>query len=101
MNLIQLLLTAPQDNEVAWIDKDKREYRMRDIQDSHLLNILRFICRGNGDPSFVTDDRIRALFDEADRRKLKHFSNLSVAIRAMRDKREMSLIHELFLFGED
>lgn len=87
MNLIELLLESPsQDNEIAWIDKDRKEYLMRDIQDSHLLNILRFMCRGNGHLWFLTETRIRSLFDEADRRGLKHRCDIHEALYEMRSK---------------
>lgn len=87
MNLVELLLTTPvQDNEVAWIDKEGKEYRMRDIQDSHLLNILRFVCRGKGHSWFLTESKIRSLFEEADRRGLKHRYNIHDALYEMRSQ---------------
>jgi hypothetical protein len=65
---------------IAWIDRGRRQYTMDEIEDSHLINILKFLCRGGGYMDFVTHEKIIALFEEADERGLKHNQNLGTAI---------------------
>lgn len=87
MNLIELVMSSKDSNEVAWIDRYNKEYQMRDIEDRHLLNILSFMCRGKGHVWFLTDDKINALFSEATHRGLKFKYRASAAIRAIHERR--------------
>lgn len=57
---------------VAWIDINKKQYRMSEISDSYLINILNFIGRGNlGWEEFTNSDIINRLYDELNQRGLK------------------------------
>lgn len=67
-------------NTYAWVDRDYKYYRMDEISDRYLLNILKFLCRGGGYLSFLSQERIVNLFRESDRRGLNHEYDLSHAI---------------------
>lgn len=61
--------------KTAWIDINTREYKLCNITDSHLLNILNFITRGGGYDSFMSVEVIERLYNEAIKRELKpHYS---------------------------
>lgn len=62
--------------KVAWIDRFYKNYQMDEISDSHLLNILGFMCNGGGHAHFLTVEKIKNLFDEADRRNLRHKNDI-------------------------
>lgn len=59
-------------NEIAWIDVYGRKYTMDEISDEHLLNIVKFVSNGGGHPHFMTEEVIRNLFIEVDRRGFRH-----------------------------
>jgi hypothetical protein len=65
---------------IAWIDRGRRKYTMDEITDSHLVNILKFLCKGGGYMDFVTPEKIIELFEEAERRDLEHTQSLGTAI---------------------
>jgi hypothetical protein len=86
------------ENEIAWIDRNYKEYSMDEILDSHLLNILRFMCKGGGYSYFLTTEKIINLFDEANKRNLKHSNKLIDALES-RDLKD--LMEEIKIFDED
>jgi methyltransferase-like protein len=73
--------------EVAWVDKKGKQYAMNEIKDSHLLNIISFMCRGGGYVSFLDTEKISNLFTEAASRNLKHHHNQQNAISIINHKR--------------
>lgn len=66
---------------IAWIDVHHRKYKMDQISDSYLSNILKFINRGGGYDQFVTVENVSNLYEEATRRGLKFKFNLKKLIR--------------------
>lgn len=72
--------------EIAWIDGSGKKYRIEDITDRHLINILRFVCDGGGYITFLNERNIKRLFDEAKRRRLKHNYKVQDAIHAYYSK---------------
>ena len=57
-------------DEYVWEDINRKQYRLQDIDDVHLSNILLFISKGGGRVSFLTEDKIKKLYAEAEGRKL-------------------------------
>lgn len=77
-------------NEVAWIDAGYKRYHMKEIEDSHLRNILQFVERGKGWAHFLQDDKIDALFSEAELRDIKHEHSISIAKTRLQAKRDLN-----------
>jgi len=59
-------------DEYVWADINGKCYTIDEIDDRYLLNILKFIARGGGYTDFLDDDRIKKLYYEAKKRKIKH-----------------------------
>ena len=57
---------------IAWIDKNRKEYRLNEITDSHLLNLLTYVYKGGGWDSFVNLESMERLYDESLKRKLNY-----------------------------
>lgn len=57
--------------QIAWIDKDRKEYEMRDLTDDHLKNVLNLISRGGGHDDFVNKEVIISLYREGVARGIK------------------------------
>lgn len=70
----------------AWVDRQLKRYKMEDIKDSHLLNILRYMCKGGGYVDYMSFEIIENLFAEADKRGLKHSNSIHMAIDAYKTK---------------
>lgn len=73
-------------DKIAWVDREQNELTMDQISDRYLLNILGFLERGGGYTHFLDEDKIRALFSEANKRGLKHNHDLSLAIVEIEEK---------------
>lgn len=71
--------------EYIWYDKQHNPHDIRVISDRYLLNIVRHVSKGGGYD--VSDELIRAIFEEANRRNLKHKFRVGTAINAWRGKR--------------
>lgn len=84
--------------DVAWVDTNYNELGMKSISDRYLLNILRFIEDGRGWTSFLTNEKIQNLFNEADRRELKHEFSVDLAMLNIEEKRELEE-DDFFLMG--
>lgn len=69
-----------------WYDCNFKAYTLQDIDDRYLLNILNFISRGGGHIYLMTEKNIELLFNEANRRKLKHNHTLEQLKEAYRYK---------------
>lgn len=69
------------EKQIAWVDIRNKKHSMDELSDEYLLNILELICNGGGWAHFVTNEKIIDLFNEADRRGLKHKNSLSKAMR--------------------
>lgn len=67
-------------DKFAWIDAHGIEYRMDDIDNEYLINILGFVCRGGGYAHVVTVENVINLFRESYKRGLNHSNSLSDAI---------------------
>lgn len=76
-------------SEKVWMDKNRRTYTLEQLEDSHLKNILGFICKGGGYVNFIDEERITKIFQEAVNRGIKHPYNLSKALQAFRTKETM------------
>jgi hypothetical protein len=92
-------------SDIVWIDKHYKSYKMEDIKDSHLKNILGFMCRGGGFADFLSDSKIRNLFQEADNRGIKHSFKLKTALDEHNAKFLDSVLNEImedeFRWGSD
>lgn len=86
-------------NEIAWLDKDRNVFKMNQISDRYLKNILGFLCRGGGHTSFLDADKITNLFREASRRRLEHPYKLTDAIHALSEKEDLQAFS--YLLEED
>lgn len=86
--------------ERAWIDREGKSYTMDEISNKHLLNILRFMCNGGGYTYFLSKERIKDLFNEADRRRLTHRSCLTGAINSIEIK-GLKEYHDEQILGDD
>lgn len=75
--------------DVAWIDTNHNKLGMKSISDRHLLNILRFVEKGRGWASFLTDEKIQNLFNEASKRDIKHEFSVDLAVKNVNTKREI------------
>ena len=70
----------------VWYDVNLKAYTLQDIDDRYLLNILNFISRGGGYTDLMTEKNIELLFNEANKRKLKHKHTLKQLKEAFREK---------------
>jgi hypothetical protein len=70
----------------VWYDCNFKGYTLQDIDDRYLLNILNFISRGGGHADLMSENNIKKLFNEANKRKLKHNHTLEQLKEAYRDK---------------
>lgn len=53
----------------TWLDQSKREHDIREVSDDYLKNIVHFVAEGGGYD--ITDDKIRAIYSEVKRRRIK------------------------------
>jgi chromatin remodeling complex protein RSC6 len=67
---------------IAWINVDHAKYRMKDISNLHLKNILNLLYRGGGHNYFITVDKITNLYNEANKRGIKLDFNLTKLIES-------------------
>jgi len=74
--------------EIAWVDKKYMHYKMSEISNRYLLNILGFMCKGGGYSDLLTTDKICKLFDEAHDRRLDHDFNIADAVKNIRLKQK-------------
>lgn len=58
--------------EAVWMSVEKKTFKLDEIDDAYLLKILEFMCHGGGFMHFLTDTKIEALFEEAEKRGLEH-----------------------------
>ena len=70
----------------VWEDINGNFYAIDDIDNRYLFNILRFISNGGGYVDFLDDDKIAKLFNEANKRKIKHSFTLQQLKNAFHDK---------------
>lgn len=59
-------------DEAVWMNVEQKRFMMNEIDDAYLLKILEFMCHGGGFMHFLTESKINALFDEAEKRGIKH-----------------------------
>lgn len=88
-------------DNIVWIDKNYNEYRMDEISDRHLLNIINFMGRGGGHVDFLTPKRIEDLFFEARKRGLDHNVSMIETIEELREKEEVIALREIFVGVDD
>lgn len=74
------------EKDIVWCDVNNNKYTLKEIDDRYLLNILRFISRGGGYKDFLDEGKIRKLYNEANRRKIKHNLKLVDLISAYYEK---------------
>lgn len=72
--------------EYVWVDRNLNRYKLEDISNSYLLNIIKFICDGGGFIDEMSERKIKMLFDEAKKRNLQHKFQLEEAISAYHKK---------------
>lgn len=60
------------EDDFVWKDAKGILYRLEDINDTYLYNILRFMSNGGGYAFFLDKSKIRKLFNEAERRGIEH-----------------------------
>lgn len=72
--------------DYVWEDINGNFYTLQDIDDRYLLNILRFIRKGGGYIDFLDEDKIKKLYEEARKRKLKFNILLDELINAFYEK---------------
>lgn len=72
--------------EYVWVDRNRNHYKLEDISNSYLLNIIKFICDGGGFTDEMSERKIKMLFDEAKKRNLQHKFQLEKAISAYHEK---------------
>lgn len=89
------------EKEIAWVDKNYNTLAMDEIDDRYLLVIIRFMSNGGGHISFLTQDKVEALFGEADRRGLSHDYRVDVALEALNIKGMMGEMNSLFAHDHD
>ena len=59
-------------DEYVWCDRNHKYLTLEEIDNKYLLNILNFILRGGGYVDEMSEESIKRLFNEANKRKLKH-----------------------------
>lgn len=84
------------EEESAWMNVNYDEFKMNEIDDKYLINILSFLCRGGGFTDFLTDEKIEALFEEANKRGMKHHHDVKKALEIFRDRVLMDHLREEF-----
>lgn len=95
-----------------WEDKDKKGLDSTQIDNRYLLNIIKFISSGGGDLSFISEDKIDDIYDEALVRGLKPKQKRSELKMAYRNKRNSyqsaiedeilnSIYEEEYRYGSD
>lgn len=84
-------------DNIVWIDKNYNEYKMNEISDRYLLNIINFMGRGGGRTDFLTPKRIEDLFFEARKRDLSHNISMIETIEKLRDKEESLELMNMFI----
>lgn len=57
--------------DTFWIDKQGNYYAKEEIDDNYLTNIVNFIAKGGGFTDFLTRDKIKEIYDEAQNRGLE------------------------------
>ena len=72
--------------DYVWKDIKGNKYELKDIDDKYLLNILKFIKNGGGYVSFLDDEKIEKLYEEAIIRKLKIEYKLKMLIDSFHEK---------------
>jgi hypothetical protein len=70
---------------IAWINVNHTKYRMKDISNLHLKNILNLLYRGGGHDYFITVDKITNLYNEANKRGIRLNFNLPELIESRMD----------------
>lgn len=70
----------------VWQDINYRKYKLQEIDDRYLYNILKFISNGGGNIEFLDDAKIETLFNEAQKRKIKHNFTLEQLISAFHER---------------
>lgn len=90
MNLAKIIQrTASRD--IVWRDNNGRNYRIQEIKDRHLLNILNFVRQGKGHLNYLSEYYAAKLYDEAIYRRLRvNFSKHDMIIQ-MRTNKEVRL----------
>jgi hypothetical protein len=89
------------EKETAWIDRNYKHYHMSEIEDGHLINILGFMTRGGGYAHFLTNSKIKALFNEANKRGLSHEHSLNKAIEMREEKDFITEMDRIGFHEED
>lgn len=70
----------------VWCDINGKKYILQEIDDRYLLNILKFIARGGGYTDFLSEEKIKKLYNEATRRNIKHNLKLKDLLNEFYDK---------------
>jgi hypothetical protein len=76
--------------ETAWIDKNGKEFKIKDIDNNYLFNICKFMASGGGWIWFLTQKRKNLIFIEA-RRRFKNDKNKIVEIIQLDDLSDKTL----------
>jgi len=85
---------------IAWVDRDYNKYTLEEISNRYLMNILRFLCRGGGYTDYLDKDKIQTLFDEAEKRGIKHTIDIKDAFDAFETKILGETLNEMWLIDE-
>lgn len=75
-----------EEKDYVWCDRDYNYYTLEEIDDKYLLNILKFLSNGGGYSSKLSEEKIRKLFNEAKKRKLKCNYKLNDLINTFHQK---------------
>jgi hypothetical protein len=82
------------------MNRDRKVLSSDQIDDSYLISIVRFLCRGGGYVDFVTDKVIDRVFGEIAKRRLADDARLkncsaSLAKASLEDKRDGSTLSKV------
>ena len=65
--------------EYVWVDRNRNHYKLEDISNSYLLNIIKFICDGGGFTDEMSERKIKMLETMSCRGSIKAGKKLSFA----------------------
>lgn len=74
------------DTTLVWEDIHCKQYTLQDLDDRYLANIVKFIAKGGGSISFLDENKIKKLHQEAVARGIKNLPTLRQCIYAYDQK---------------
>ena len=85
----------------AWIDKNRKDYSMDEITNSHLVSILNHVYKGGGWDSFVRVEAMERLYDESLNRKLNFHIGKFTYLQEIRQREKERIQFERELIFKD